>query len=84
MMVAHLKECILVFLDLKIQMEVDMAKHKGKGKFKPYNSPGHVHDHPVHNMPDPSGGMDMGSMLPGAPMPPGGAIGQGLDQQGAM
>lgn len=59
-----------------------MAKHGG-GKFKPYQSPGHVHDHPAHNMVDPSGGMDQGTQLPGFPMPPGGSMGQPEQQEGA-
>jgi hypothetical protein len=59
-----------------------MAKHTphgkhGGGKFKPYASPGHVHDHPAHNLPDPAGGMQAGTQPmggmggPQAPGPPG-------------
>ena len=55
-----------------------MAKHTshgkhGGGKMKPYASPGHVHDHPAHNLPDPSGGMMAGTTPSGmgSPMSPG-------------
>ena len=54
-----------------------MDKHSG-GKFQPYNSPGHVHDHPAHNMPDPSGGMMQGDTLPGQPMGPMGPMAPGV------
>lgn len=54
-----------------------MAKKHSKGKFKPYASPGHVHDHPAHDLTDPSGGMMAGSPAPGMAMPPG-APTQGL------
>jgi hypothetical protein len=58
------------------------AKH-GRGKVKPYNSPGHVTDHPAHNLPAPSGGLMDGTqpsgmgmpMSPGAPMGPGPQLG---------
>lgn len=56
-----------------------MKKSHGKGKFKPYNSPGHAHDQPVHNMPDPSGGMSQGDVQPGQPMGPMGSMGGAPD-----
>lgn len=42
----------------------------------PYNSPGHVKNHPAFNLPPVSGGDMSGQTLPGSPMPPGGQIGQ--------
>lgn len=56
-----------------------MKKHTG-GKHKPYNSPGHVHDMPNHNMPDPSGGMMQGDVQPGQPLGPMGSMGGAPDQ----
>jgi hypothetical protein len=53
-----------------------MSKHTSHGKHgitKPYHSPGHVADHPAHNMPAPSGGLMSGDQPSGmgAPMAPG-------------
>lgn len=56
-----------------------MKKSNG-GKMKPYPSPGHVADHPAHNLPAPSGGMMQGDTLPGMPMGPAGMMGGQSDQ----
>lgn len=49
-------------------------KKKSKGKMKPYNSPGHVHDHPAFDLPSPAGGAQAGTEL-GQPMAPGQSMG---------
>jgi hypothetical protein len=63
-----------------------MAKHTshGRGKFKPYASPGHVHDHPAHNLADPSGGLMAGEQPSGMGMPmgPGAPMGQPPQPEG--
>ncbi len=53
-----------------------MAKKHGRGKMKPYASPGHVHDHAVHDLPDPSGGLMAGATPMGGPQAPGAGMGQ--------
>jgi hypothetical protein len=62
-----------------------MKKHS-TGKHKPYNSPGHVADHPANMLPDPSGGMMQGDVQPGMPLGPMGSMGGAPDQatQGTM
>lgn len=61
-----------------------MSKKHGRGKMKPYASPGHVHDHAAHDLPDPSGGMMAGQPPGGMGMPMGMPQGMGQDPQQGM